>query len=233
MKSTFRSVFVPVVLGVMGTLWATVCLAGPILVTDFSSGVPAGTSVSGSAVVEDGVLKLTEAIGGQEGFFFTNALDPGHAVDSFTASFTAFVGGGTCCSGSTPGQQTADGFSFNFANDLPASFSPAEEGGGTGLTVSFDSWQNDGLDTAAPELDVRLGGVLISRVPTTISQGFGAPVNFWDVLIRLDSDGTLDVSYNNALIVSNLLTGYTPILGGQFALVPVPARRTTTTGSMI
>ena len=205
------------VFGAMGTLWATVCLASPILITDFSSGAPAGTSVSGDAVVEDGVLKLTEAVGGQSGFFFINDLDPGNAVGSFTASFTAYVGGGTCCgdSNSTPGLQTADGFSFNFANDLPATFQ-GEEGGGTGLTVSFDSWDNQAPDEA-PVIDVFWDGALVGQFPTTISQGLLAPVDFWAVLIRLDSDGTLDVSYNNVLIVSNLLTGYTPILGGQFA----------------
>jgi len=199
------------IFGVAGALGTTSCLANAVFTTNFSS-LPPGTSVLSDAVVDGGILKLTNAVNAQNGFFYINDLEPGFAVDSFTATFKAFVGGGTCCGGLS----TADGFSFNFANDLPVLGFQGEEGGGTGLTVSFDSFDN-GPPDAAPAIDVKLGGVAIGRVLTQVSQGLNAPLNFWDVFIKLDSDGTLDVSYNNAPIYTNFSTGYTPIAGGQFA----------------
>ena len=199
-----------------------VCLAAPIEVeagfisTDFNSGLPAGTSIFGSAVIEDGlaagdgVLKLTKAVNSQNGAFYINPLDPGMATQSFTAMFKALVGGGT----STP----ADGFSFNFANDLPGGlFTYGEEGGGTGLTVSFDSYDNGsayGDPVAPPVIDVKIGGATIASYQTPISLG----MNFLDVLIDLHADGALDVIYGGVNAFIGLATGYTPITNGQFAL---------------
>ncbi len=207
-------------------LATTVCFANAVFSANFNSGLPAGTSVFVDAVVaatggvgNSGVLKLTSAVNGQTGFFYINDLEPGSAVHGFTASFAAYVGGGTCCGGDI---STADGFSFNFANNLPSS--PVygnflgEEGGGTGLTIAFDSFDNNFAvpSPEAPAIDVKLGGVTIGHVLTQVSQGLNAPPNFWNVVIHLDTDGTLDVSYNNIAIYSNFATGYTPIVGGQF-----------------
>ena len=199
-----------------------VCLAAPIEVeagfisTDFNSGLPAGTSIFGDAVIEDGlaagdgVLKLTKAVNSQNGAFYINPLDPGMATQSFTAMFKALVGGGT----STP----ADGFSFNFANDLPGGlFTYGEEGGGTGLTVSFDSYDNGsayGDPVTPPVIDVKIGGIIIASFQTPISLG----MNFVDVRIDLHADGALDVIYGGVNAFIGLATGYTPITNGQFAL---------------
>jgi len=196
-----------------------VCLAAPLgaeagsFSTDFNSGLPAGTASFNDAVIDNGVLKLTNAVNNQHGAFYVDPLDPGLAVQSFTATFKALVGGGTL---DTP----ADGFSFNFADDLPASgsFSPEEEGAGTGLTVSFDSFDNQfGVPPAeAPAIDVKVGGITIASFFTPISQGLG--MDFLDVVIDLHADGTLDVSYGGVAAFTGLATGYTPITDGQFAL---------------
>jgi len=201
-----------------------VCLAAPLGVeagsfgTDFNTGLPAGTAIFGSAVIEDGLaagdgaLKLTQAVNSQNGVFYVDPLDPGQAVQSFTATFKALVGGGT-------GNMPADGFSFNFADDLPAGdlFTRGEEGAGTGLTVSFDSFDNNpagGDPVAPPVIDVKVGGTIIASYQTPISLG----MNFLDVVIDLHADGTLDVSYGGVAAFTGLATGYTPITDGQFGL---------------
>src|SRR3954451_22643633 len=105
--------------------------------SDFNSGLPAGTAVFGNTVVStnggftnSGCLKLTTAANNQNGgFVITDDLDAGQPVIAFTASFKALVGGGSA----------ADGFSFNFASDLPFG-TITEEGAGTGLTVEFDTF---------------------------------------------------------------------------------------------
>ncbi len=214
--------------------WSTaigmaLCAAAPLTVeagsfgTDFNSGLPAGTSIFGDAVIEDGLsagngaLKLTKAVNVQLGAFYLDPLDPGTATQSFTATFQALVGGGSGETGGLP----ADGFSFNFANDLPAS--PAngafalEEGLGTGLTVSFDTYDNGaafGDPVPPPVIDVKIGGTTIASYQTPISLG----MNFIDVVIDLHADGTLDVGYGGTAAFTGLATGYAPITNGQFAL---------------
>src|SRR6185295_12483585 len=103
---------------------------------DFNAGLPAGSTIFGNTTVStgggftnSGCLQLTTAIGSQTaGFVVTNDLDGGQPVVSFTAKFKALIGGGT----------GADGFSVNFAPDVPLGVI-GEEGAGTGLTVSFDT----------------------------------------------------------------------------------------------
>src|SRR5262249_19603788 len=126
--------------------------------SDFNSGLPAGTAIFGNTVVSpndgtgggftnSGCLKLTTAVGGQNGaFIITNDLDSGTAVVSFTATFKALVGGG----------DGADGFSFNFAPDIPLG-TISEDGAGSGLTIEFDTYNNGSPDTA-PSIDVKVLG---------------------------------------------------------------------------
>lgn len=168
--------------------------------TDFNAGLPAGSVLSGSAAVDGGVLKLTPAASDSLGSWMLADLDGGLAITSFTASFKVLVGGGS----------GADGFSFAFGNDLVAPF--GEDGSGTGLVVSFDTFENGGED--APTIDVRYGGAQVvgGHFPTAIRTGD----QFVDVLIKLDADGTLDVTYDGAPIFADLATGFLP-QHGQFA----------------
>jgi hypothetical protein len=102
--------------------------------SDFSAGLPAGASVYGSAFVDStggfadngGVLKITTADNGQEGSLILDDLDGGAAMTGFKATFSMLIGGGT----------GADGFSFNFANDLTDT-PLSEEGFGSGLTIAL------------------------------------------------------------------------------------------------
>ncbi len=176
-------------------------------VADFNSGTPTNATLYGAAVVSTnggygntGCLKLTTAVANQSGSIVINDLDAGQPIASFIATFKALVGGGT----------GADGFSFNFASDI-ANGSFGEQGSGTGLTVAFDTYQNAGDN--APGVRVFVGGSLVA------DQAFASlrANQFVNVLVKLDPDGTLDVSYNGTTIVDNM--GITlPSALGRFAL---------------
>ena len=180
---------------------------------DFNDGlVPANATVYGDAAVmasggytNSGFLQLTTLVGGQNAAFIINDLEAGTPVVSFTASFKCLIGGG--------GYTGADGISFNFAPDLPAG-TITEQGAGTGLTVAFVTFLN-GL--TAPSLDVKVGG---SQVQTTITpNGIRTGSDLVDVVIQLNPNNTLTVTYDGAYVYSNLdLTayGYTPAGGSQF-----------------
>ena len=57
------------------------------------------------------------------------------AATGFTAKFDYALSGG--------GDRPADGFSFNIGPAIPVE-EASEEGAGTGLSVEFDTWDNDG-----------------------------------------------------------------------------------------
>lgn len=175
----------------------------------YNAGAAPGPSVATTGGVgNSGVLKLTVAQNSQHGtFLITNRLDGLRSVSSFVVNFKLRLG-----NANPPGpQNAADGFSFNFADDLPnGSFANAEEGAGTGLTVSFDTYDNGGSE--APAIDVKFGGITVATTPMDPAVLFTEP-NFVDVQIVLNADGTLNVSYAGNPIYSSLATGYTPMAG--------------------
>ncbi|HWH71304.1 MAG TPA: hypothetical protein VNT26_18110, partial [Candidatus Sulfotelmatobacter sp.] len=193
--------------GTAALLVALTASAGSF-VADFNSGLPAGATIYGNATVDptggvtnSGCLKLTGAINTQQGsFVITNNLDEGTNIVALVARFQAYVGGGS----------GADGFSFNYAPDLPANGTFAEDGAGTGLTVSFDTYSND-FDVVGIEL-----------------KGSGNPVAAWstinlragtwvDVLIQMHPDGNVDVMYDGNWVFTNQWAGVPlPITGGRF-----------------
>ncbi|HWB02766.1 MAG TPA: hypothetical protein VG796_07050 [Verrucomicrobiales bacterium] len=170
---------------------------------DLNSGVPPGTKLNGSAhwsgtggIGNSGVVKLTTAGGGQGGEFELPDLEPGRLITAFTLSAKVFIGGGS----SPP----ADGF-YIAVTPTPGDFG--------GLFLEFDSYDNGGNE--APAIDVFWKGISLGRVHTGISQGPGGN-SFFDVSVKLDADGTLDLSYNNTSIYSNLATPYFPQAGAKF-----------------
>ncbi len=192
----------------------TLALPAPGLSLDFNDGaVPPNTAVYGSATVtatggvgDSGVLRLTEPANDQNGAFIVNDLNGGAVVGSMTATFDLQLGPGT-----TP---PADGFSFNWASDLPnATATTAEEGAGTGLTVSFDAYDNGGGE--APSIDIKWRGVTVaSRKLRTNDLSLAM---FVPVVIRLERDGTVDVAYAGELIHSNIMvSGFAGLAGGRF-----------------
>ena len=188
-------------------------LSGPIsnaatFVSDFNSGLPAGTAVFGNTQVlptggytNSGVLALTtNANSLTAGFVITNDLDAGTPVVSFTATFKAFIGGGNA----------ADGFSFNFAPDLPFG-TINEEGAGTGLTVSFDTFSNANDHVG---IDIKASGFEIAPLPLPLSTV--RPGTFVDVFVQLAPDNTVQVIYDGTYVSTNIFVGLSPITAGFF-----------------
>lgn len=184
---------------------ATAAYAGSYS-TDFDSGLPPDTLVFNWAhwdffggVGDSGVVKLTEAFNSQEGSLILPDLDGGAEITGFTAAFKMKIGGGAA----TP----ADGVSFNFAPDLP-DWSFGEEGAGTGLTISFDTFDNGGGE--APAIDVKRGGTVIASAKGNLN--LFRTDDFVNVLVQVSPGGTL-----------NLTVGGTPVftsLAGAFVASP-------------
>jgi hypothetical protein len=199
--------------------------ATPKLSFNFDDGqVPAGTILAGTATVtadggvgNSGVLHLTDAVQSQAGAFIVEDADAGAPVFGFTATFDVLLGG-------HEGDVPADGFSFNFANDIPddpTTGQPvgAEDGVGAGLTVGFDLYVNPVEDTPAPSIDVRFKGAVVASVQMPF-QDLETGTDYAPLLIHLDTDGTLDVAYKNRILFDNLvIPGFDSIAGGRFALV--------------
>jgi hypothetical protein len=203
----WRSLALWIAAGLTPVLWAG------FFFSDFTTGNFGGPSPTlyGSAqlipqqeTVTNGYLRLTSALQYQQGAFILPALDSNTPIVGFTATFKVRLGGGT----PTP----ADGFSFNFAGDLPAA-SFSEEGAGTGLTVSFDTFNNGGGE--APAIEVRFGNVLLARNPVNISL-LQTGSNFTTVEIILSDIGKLRVRISGQDILQDV-SGYSA-RAGRFGL---------------
>ena len=192
-------------------LLAVISLGTPAVTYNFNAGLPAGTAVYGNAYVDagTGVLELNPNVGGQNGAFLTADLAPGRAVGGFAATFRARLQ-----QGSSP---PADGFSFNWATDLPASiYAMGEEGAGSGLRVAFDTYNN--ADGEAPAIDVWWNTNLIARRSVSIPF-LVRGADFFDVQIRLTTGGLLDLTYGCESIFARLpIPGYVPQTGARFGL---------------
>ena len=190
---------------------SVISITAPTMVYDFNNGLPPNTAVYGHAFIDEaaGVLELNTTAASQAGAFLTTDLAPLILVRGFTATFQARVQVGTAL--------PADGFSFNWATDLPnGTYAMAEEGQGAGLRVTFDTWNNGGNE--APAIEVWWGSNLIARRSVSISE-LVRGLDFFDVQIRLTSDGRLDLTYACEPIFSRLpVTGYTPQMGARFGL---------------
>src|SRR5262249_41278613 len=147
----------------------------------------------------------------QNGGFLISDPDGGLPVYGFTARFKMLVGGGTV--------PPADGFAFAFGNDIPddPTTSPPNryeegEGLGTGLRVTFDIYDNDGIfgfvsaePQPAPSIDVRYGNQVVATAHFPISfmetgtNTDGTPA-FDDTIIQMNPDGTLNVVYRGDLV---------------------------------
>jgi hypothetical protein len=197
---------------------APITIGTPQVIYDFNDcSVPVGTILNGSAgggyvdcsggVTNSGVLKLTDAIGGEAGTFFMPDLNAGAAVKGITAYFAARI-----ADGSIP---PADGFSFCWANDLPTGGTFGEDGGGSGLVVSFDTYDNGGGE--APAFNIVYNNIQVATNLVDISALVTG--DYVDVFIRVNPDGTVDVQHNGNVIFNKVhLPGFTAMLGGAFAI---------------
>ncbi|HKS36995.1 MAG TPA: PA14 domain-containing protein, partial [Verrucomicrobiae bacterium] len=196
-----------------------IAVSGAVPVTfnaDFNSGVPAGATNYGNATVDStggfgntGALKLTGAVASQSGSFVVNELTPGRRASGFMASFKLRIGDGTA--------EAADGFSFNFAGDLPnAATGPraAEDGMGTGFSFCIDNYRfapPPGGGTANTSgMKIRYGGADVAFVQTPT---WNRPA-YLLVSIALASDGRLTVTVDGTNVFGNLtLPSYVPATG--------------------
>ena len=189
---------------------SVIAIDTPTIMYDFDSGLPAETAVYGNAFVDagTGVLELNANAPGQTGAFLTTDLAPGEPVRGFTATFVARLE-----AGSFP---PADGFSFNWATDLPNDiYAVAEEGEGSGLRVTFDTWDNGFAE--APAIDIWWGATLVAHRPVSIP--FLVRGDFVDVQIRLSPEGLLDLTYACEPIFARLpVSGFVPQTGARFGL---------------
>jgi hypothetical protein len=190
---------------------SVVTISAPTIVYDFSSGLPTNTAFTGPGPTTNGWLDLNDpGIGGQWGSFLTADLAPGQAVRGFIAHFTASIM-------PAPPAPMGDGFSFNWAPDLPSyAFIPAEQGAGSGLRVCFLTY-DDGSGYA-PAIDVKWGDNVVGHFNTTdaflSNQGTNA-----DVMVRLNTDGTFDMTYRCVSIFTRLpIPGYQPQFNSRFGL---------------
>ncbi len=180
----------------------------PKLALNFDNGqVPTNSAVYGNAAVDSGIMKLVNAENGLNGSLIVQPLEGGAEVTGFTAAFKMRTGGGTV--------PPADGWSFNFANDLPNStIGGAEDGAGTGITVGFDIYDNGGGE--APSIDVHYGGQVVASTKVPISF-IDTGDNFAQVLIQVNPAGTIDVAYNDNVVYHGLaLPGFKAIANGRF-----------------
>jgi hypothetical protein len=178
--------------------------------TDFAAGVPAGTLISGSAAVTDGILHLTDdGAAGACGAFYISNQTGGAVLDRLRARWKSRVGG--------PLSGNADGYSFNWANDLPQNCGGAEEGAGTGLSLTLDTWDNGAGPDTGIEIKwhgARLAFAHIERNGTG-ADNYIAKDTFVDAEVSVEPDGRVTFTYDGNT-VSATVPGWTGIANGSF-----------------
>jgi archaellum component FlaG (FlaF/FlaG flagellin family) len=157
-----------------------------------------GTDPTGIVIFEGtaawapaGYVSLTEAVNSQQGGMGIPDFDAGAEVGGFTATFKLQIGPGS--------GNAADGFSFNWGADAPINTS--EEGGGTGLTIAWDIYDNGGGE--APSIDAKVGGVTIAQKKMTKAEIMTTGVGFVDVKVEL-KNGLLSVDYKGQPVFASV-----------------------------
>jgi hypothetical protein len=215
LKTILRLGLVPALVG------AAVSLQAGSFSTDFNSGLPAGSSAYGNAAISpndgtgagytnSGCLQLTIANTNQHGtFIITNDLDAGSQVVSFTASFKARIGG------SSARWEFGNGFSFNFAPDLPlGTWGCCEDGGaGSGLRVRFETAKDD-VNNPGPTIQAYWGNTPLASPPAFVDDLRAN--TFVDCVVQYNPDSTLTVIFDGAYIYSNIFVGVWPAVGSIF-----------------
>jgi len=195
----------------------------PDLLFDFDDGeVPLEARIFGSAIVDPsegfgggGGLLLTTSQNSQNGSFVVDDFTGGQVVDGFTVAFKLKIGPGSA--------KPADGFSFSFGTNIPNGVFPApQQGVGPGLAISFDLYDNGGSE--APAIDV-FYGVDPSITPLNLKGNILhrkvaladlLVSRYVDVIVRVNSEGRLDLVYDGEIIAYQLQTPFVPLTGGRF-----------------
>jgi hypothetical protein len=205
--------------------WATdiqvhsITRQGTSFSSDFSS-MPAGTRlIDPSAAdgvtprIEDGVLKLSNAenlgVGGLGGFGI--GPFPVQTFDTIDMTWKSRVGGG--------GNGGADGYSINIGNDLVDSFT-AEEGTGTGISVTVDTFDNGtGLDVG---IDFKWRGNRVAYIPLPKdddgSGNFLRKDTFVDASMSVTASGAVTLTYDGN-VTAVQLPNYAGVSANQVILL--------------
>jgi hypothetical protein len=192
-------------------------LDNPTALFDFNDGLlPAGTVMFGNSAItaeggvdNSGVLRLTEAIGGQMSSFIVNDLNGGARVRAAVIAADVQL----CCNGGNP---PADGFSINWADDISDGVF-GEDGAGSGLIVSVDTWDNGGGE--APAIDLLWQGERIAPKRVPIALIATDPGQYVQVIVRVSQNGYVDVVYDKEVVHYQVkLSNYTGMAGTRFAL---------------
>lgn len=199
---------------------------------NFESGVPPGTTVTGSATVSGGVLHVTDAINSQAGSFFVPDANAGFPVDRLVLKTRTLIGS------PTPNTRIADGFSINFGPDVSSAVNGEEGASAQGLIISFDTWDNSSADNVtldnAPAIEIKYKNTVLAtqsmagvRAFTAAKTPFILDKNgnalsmdtsnaFVNLLLMVSPDGKLDLYFKDLPIFRNLqLPNYTPFVGAK------------------
>jgi len=172
--------------------------------TDFS-GPNNLAAVFGHASITGGSLRLTEASGGQTGSYVLSYLT-NYAVSNFVASFTVCVKNPGASWGGTAG---ADGFSFVFGTVADTTFSTPQEGIASGLSVTYDTWENGPNDLG---IDIKRNGTRVGYYAMTAASMITGDT-FVPMRVVLRDNGSVDVYWNGVKVLDNIATGYVPRTG--------------------
>jgi hypothetical protein len=176
--------------------------------TAIYSGAGGGYITANGGVGDSGVLHITDSANGESGTFIASNLYNGAQISAIAASWDVRLGGGS--------GNPADGYSFNFANNLTQGVAGGENGNGTGLSVCFDIYGVLTDNPPAPNVNIRYKGNLISSIQVSKPE-LETGSNFRTVLLRVDADGKLYLAYGERVFYNGLqLPGYTFTAAGQF-----------------
>ena len=177
--------------------------------------VPAQSLLSGAAhVADDGsgakncVMHLTDANQCASNGVWT-ILDQaaGQNVNHIHVHWRSLVGGddGSVCTATQFGRPGADGYSFNWGTDLATSF-VGEEGTGSGVTVTVDTWDNGGGE--APGLEIKWQGQRVAFDPINLDQGLAKDFlrknKFVDADLYVDAQGLATFIYDGRILQATL-----------------------------
>jgi hypothetical protein len=176
-----------------------------VTVTTFPTGTffenyksaPANTTFYGNGRQDDFYARLTDNAASQQGSAIIQDQNPGEGIGSFNAYFAKYISGGG----------GADGLSFNFGDVPDASF--GEGGAGTGLTVSWPTYNNN-------RIRVYYGGQQIAESDPRELRG-----EWNQVSVAVDSTGVLEITDtaqgNASLALITTIPGWAPQVGWRFA----------------
>ena len=213
---------------------ALLALRGLVPAQSFTDSIqfPGGASradvnLVGTAKTAEDYVQLTDALTSQEGTLILSSLPAGEMVQRLSVKFEVQTTGGT-----TP---PADGFSFNFGPELFGS-TIGENGIAKGLAVTFDTFDNGGIDTA-PAVEVvydsltkagisfmgqrdgnRARAYPLARNPDGSNASLTTGATFVPVQVDLsipqeNGGGAVTVTWNGVKILANIAVPFSPAKG--------------------